>query len=147
MHQDLFVRQISFEHPGARVSHFHRQRILVHLEHGNVLELVAFLLANVNLAAGKLVDDLVAAKKRHRISRGQIENGAAQFLLRGRRNLHIEPETNRRADDRDASQAEADTRVTLTPLAAQRDQFVVRGEPSKNEQDRGQQSPGNGEDE
>ena len=38
-------------------------------------------------------------------------------------------------------------RVMLTPLAAQRDQFVVRREPAENEQDGGEQSPWNGEDE
>src|SRR4026208_250414 len=145
MHQELFVRQIRFEHTGARVRDLHRQRLLVHLEHGNVLELVAFLFADINPPAGKLIDDLIATKKRHRISRGEIKNSTAQFLLRGRRNLHIEPETNHRATDRDASERNRYTRDAHT-VGAQRDQFVVRGQPPVNEKDRRQQPPRNGED-
>ena len=145
MHQDLFVRQIRFEHTGARVRDLHGQRLLVHLEHGNVLKFVPFLFADINPAAGKLIDDLIAAKKRHRIPRGEIKNGTAQSLLRGRRNLHIEPETNRRANNRDASKRNRHARDAHA-VGAQRDQFVVRGEPSVHEQDRSQQSPRNGED-
>ena len=145
MHQDLFVRQIRFEHTGTRVCDLHWQRLLVHLEHGNVLEFVPLLFADINPAAGKLIDDLIAAKKRHGIPRGEIKNGAAQSLLRGRRNLHIEPETNRRATNRYASKRKRHTRDAHA-VSAQRDQFVIRGEPSVHQQDRSQQSPRNGED-
>src|SRR5262249_29826293 len=107
---------------------------------------VPFLLANVNPAAGKLIDNLIASKKRHGISRGEIKNRTAQSLLGGRRNLHIEPETNRRAANRDASKRNGDARYTHT-VCAQRDQFVVGGKSSENEKDRRQQSPRNGEDE
>jgi hypothetical protein len=104
MHQDLFVSQIRFEHTGARVSDLLGQRFVVHLEHCNVLEFVSILFADINPSAGKLIDDLIAAKKRHGIPRGEVKNGAAQSLLRGRRNLHIEPETNRRATNRYAGE-------------------------------------------
>src|SRR5436190_2785895 len=145
MHQDLFVRQIRFEHTGARVRDLLGQRLLVHLEYGNVLEFVPFFFADINPPTGKLIDDLIAAKKRHRISRGEIKNGAAQSLLRGGRNLHIEPKTNRRARKRDASKRNRYAR-DADPVGAQRNQFVVRGQPSENEKDRGQQPPRNGED-
>ncbi len=39
------------------------------------------------------------------------------------------------------------TRVTLTPFDAEGDQFVIGREPAEDEEDRGEQSPGNGEDE
>src|SRR5438067_1085234 len=119
MHENLLVRQISFEHPFLRESHLYRHRILVQLEDSNVLELVALFLANVNLAPGKLVNDLIASKERHRISRGQIENRAAQFFLRSRRSLHVEPETDCRAADRDRAQRNADAR-NAHAIAAQR---------------------------
>src|SRR6476660_6731121 len=129
MHQELFVRQIRFEHTGTRVCDLHGERLLVHLEYGNVLEFVSFLFADINPPAGKLIDDLIAAKKRHRIPRGEIENGTAQSLLRGRRDLHIEPKTNYRANKRYASQRNRHARNAYA-VGAQRDQFVVRGEPS-----------------
>src|SRR5947207_13955576 len=116
MHKDLFIRQIRFEHTGARVRDLLGQRLLVHLEHGNVLEFVPFFFSDINPPTGKLIDDLIAAKKRHRISRGEIKNGAAQSLLRGGRNLHIEP--RQIAVHASAMPASGtDTRVTLTPLA------------------------------
>ena len=123
---------------------FTGQRLIVHLEHGDVLELVPFLFADVNPATGKLIDHLIAAKKRHRIARGEIENRAAQFFLCGRRNLHIKPETNHRATNRDARKRNGHARDAHA-VGAQRDQFIVRGEPSEHEQDRRQQSPGNRE--
>jgi len=69
----------------ARVSPFHRQRVLVQFEHSDVLELVTLLFPNINFAPRKLIDHLIATKQRHGIARGQIENGAAQFFLRCRR--------------------------------------------------------------
>src|SRR6476659_325485 len=135
MHQDLFVGQIRLEHTGARVGDLHGQRFLVHLEYGNVFELVPFLFADINPAAGKLIDDLIAAKKRHWITRGEIKNGAAQSLLRSRRNLHIEPKTNRSANNRDTSKRNRHKRHAYA-IGAQRDQFVVGGQPSENEKDR-----------
>src|SRR5215211_5364737 len=145
MHQELFVRQIRLEHTGTRVRDLHRQRLVVHFEHGNVLKLIAFLFADVNPAAGKLIDNLIAAKKRHGIPRGEIKNGAAQSLLRGRRNLHIEPETNRGANKRYASKRNRHARDAHA-VSAQRDQLVVRGQPPVNEKDRSQQPPRNGKD-
>src|SRR5207249_11768282 len=106
-------------------SHLYRQRILVQLEHSDVLELVALFFADVDLAPGKLVDYLIASKERHWISRGQIENRAAQFFLRSRRSLHVEPETDRCAAKRDRTQRNADSR-NAHAIGAQRDQFVVR---------------------
>ena len=129
MHQDLFVRQVRFEHTGARVGDLLGQRLLVHLEHGNVLQFVSILFANIYPPAGKLIDDLIAAKKRHGVPRGEIKNGTAQSFLRGRRNLHIEPETNRRATKRYASKRNRHARDAYA-VSAQRDQFVVRGQPS-----------------
>src|SRR5436190_144958 len=80
-----------------------------------------------------------------RILCGEIKNGAAQSLLRGGRKLHIETKTNRRARKRDASKRNRYAR-DADPVGAQRNQFVVRGQPSENEKDRGQQPPRNGED-
>src|SRR6266513_5741245 len=93
VHENPFIRQIGFQHSRPRVSHLYRQRILIQLKHSNVFELVALLFANVNLAPGKLIDHLVASEERHRISSSKIENRAAQFFLRSRRSLHVEPET------------------------------------------------------
>src|SRR5207249_10833842 len=93
-----------------RVSHLYRKRILIQLEHSNILELVSLLLADVNLASGKLVDHLIASEECHGISCSQIENRAAQFLLCSRRGLHIEPETDRRTDDCDTTQRNANAR-------------------------------------
>src|SRR5215510_4153726 len=140
VHQDLLVRQISFQHPGAGVGDFHRERTLVHLEHGDVLELVAFFFADVNPPARELIDHLIASEERHRVARCKIENGAAQPFLRSGRHVHIEPETNHRATERDRREWNANT-CDAHAIGAQRDQFVVRREPSEHEQDRGQQSP------
>ena len=146
MHENLLVRQIGFQHAGTRVSHFYRQRVLVQLEHSDVLELVTLFFPHVNFAPGKLIDHLIATKERHRISRREIENGTAQFFLRCRRDLHIEPETDQSARQRDAPKRKAHAGNAHT-VRAQRDQFIVCGEPPEHEQNSGQQSPGNREDE
>ena len=103
-----------------RVRDFDRERFVVHFEHGDVLELVPFLFADVNSPAGELVDNLIATKKRHRVARGQVENSAAQFLLCGRCDLHIEPETNRRATKRDPRKRHRNAR-NAHAVGAQRD--------------------------
>src|SRR6266436_3291647 len=77
MHEDAFVIEIGLEHSGPRECHSHRHRLLIELEDGDVLELVAFFFTDVNFSSWKLVDYLVTAEKRHRIARGQVENGAA----------------------------------------------------------------------
>ena len=106
----MFVGQIGFEHTGARVGDFYRERILVHFEHCNVLELVSLLFADVNPAAGELINDLIASKKCHWVTRRQIEDGAAQSFLRGWRNLHIEPEAESCAKKPDPSKWDANAR-------------------------------------
>ena len=146
VHKNLLVRQVGFKHAGARVSHLHRHGVLAQLKYGDVLELVALFFPNIDFAPGKLIDHLIAAKERHWIARGEIENGASQFFLRGGRDLHIEPETHHSAHQRDAPKRKAHTWNTDT-VCAQRDQFVVRGKPPEHEQNRRQQSPGNREDE
>ena len=50
VHENLFVRQIGFEHPRTRECHLYRQRVLVQLEHSDVLQLVAFLFPDVNFS-------------------------------------------------------------------------------------------------
>ncbi len=50
------------------------------------------------------------------------------------------------ADRRHDRERNADAR-DADAVGAERDQFVVRGEPAENEQDGGEQAPGNGEDE
>ncbi len=112
MHKDALVRQIGLEHAGARVGHLHRHGVGAHFKNNDVLELVSFFLADVNFASGKFVDHLVAAKKRHRIARGQIKNRAAQFFLRGRSHLDVEPQANRGADERDRDKWNANARNT-----------------------------------
>src|SRR5206468_10319319 len=99
--QNLLVSLISFQHARARIAYFYRERILVQFEDGDVLEFVALLFSHVNLAARKLIDHLIAAKERHRIARSKIENSAAQLFLGSRRSLHVEPETDHRAEKRD----------------------------------------------
>ena len=146
MHENLFVRQICFQHASMRVSHLYRQRILVQLEHSNVFQLVAFFFAHVNLASGKLVDHLIAPKKGHRIARGQIENSTTQFFLRSGRSLHVKPQTDYGANNGDRAQWNADA-GDAHAVGTQRDQFVVCREPSEHEEDRRQQSPGNSKDE
>ena len=51
MQEKALVRQIRLQHPRPRVRHPHRQRMVVHLEDDDVLQLVALLLADVNFAA------------------------------------------------------------------------------------------------
>src|SRR5438477_396908 len=70
--------------------------------------------AHVDLSPRKLIDYLIAAKKRHRITRSEIENGTAQFFLRGRRSLDVEPEANRSAKKRDPRKRDANTRYAHT---------------------------------
>src|SRR5262249_13108334 len=108
-------------------------------------KLVPFFFADVNPATGKLINDLIAAKKRHGIPRSEIKNGAAQSLLSSRRDLHIEPKTNRRANKCNPGKWNRHSRYAYA-IGSQRDQFVVRREPCENEKDRSQQSPRNGED-
>ncbi len=103
-------------------------------------------LADINLAARKLIDHLVAPEKRHRVASREIENRAPQFLLRRGRDLHIEPERDEGADRSHDRERNADAR-DADAVRAERDQFVVRREAAENEQDGGEQSPGNGEDE
>src|ERR1041385_3567842 len=110
MHQNLFVRQVGLQHTGARVRDLHRKRLVIHLKDRDVLELVSLLSTDVNPSAGKLINHLVAAEKRHRISCGEIEDSAPQALLGSRRDLYIEPETNRSCEQRDACQWETDSR-------------------------------------
>ena len=73
MHEDALVWQVGFEHAAAGVHDTERHRVLVMLEDDDVLELVSVFSADVNLAPGKLVDHLVAAEKRHRIARREIQ--------------------------------------------------------------------------
>jgi hypothetical protein len=96
--------------PVPGVSDSYGERSLVHFEDSDVLEFVAFFFPNVDLASRKLIDHLIAAKERHRIAGSEIENGAAQFLLGGRRGLHVEPEADRRAQERDHGQRDANAR-------------------------------------
>src|SRR5256886_7561827 len=110
MHQDPFVIEIGLEHSGPRERHPQRHRFLIELEDGDVLKLVPFFFPDVNFSPGKLIDHLVAAKKRHRVARRQIENGAAQFFLRRRRHLDRKPETKRRAHERNNAERNGDAR-------------------------------------
>ena len=103
-------------------------------------------LPDVNFAARKLIDHLVAAEKRHRVAGCEIENRAPQFLLGRGRDLHVEPKTNDGANRSDDRERNADAR-DADAVRAERDQFVVGGEAAEDEQDRGEQAPGNGEDE
>src|SRR5258708_38677987 len=109
MHQNPFVLEIGLKHAGAGERYSHRHRFLIELEHGDVLELVPFFFADVNFSTGKLIDHLVTAEERHRIARGQIEDGAAQFFLRGWRHLDREPKTKRGRRQRDNSEGNDDT--------------------------------------
>jgi len=104
MHQDPFVIEIGLKHSSFGKGHPHRHRFIVELEHGDVLKLVPFFFADVNFSPGKLVDHLIAAKERHRIARREIENGAAEFLLGGRRDVDREPKTNHGAEERNDAQ-------------------------------------------
>jgi len=61
-------------------------------------------------------------------------------------NLNVKPETDHSAQQRDAPKRKG-TRGNAYTIRAQRDQFVVCGEPSEHEQDRRQQAPGNRKDE
>src|SRR6202011_221050 len=146
MHQDPFVIEIGFEHASAGERHSHWHRFLIELEHGDVLELVPRFFTDVNFSPGKLVDHLIAAEERHRIARGQIKDGAAQFFLRGGRHLDREPKTKRRAHERNYGQRNGDTRHAHA-IRAERDQFVVGRAPAEDEEDRSKESPRNGEDE
>src|ERR1051325_6156510 len=77
MKEEAFVRQIRFQQAGAGMGYAYGQGMLIHLENNDIFELVAFLLPDINLAPGKLVDDLVAAEERDRVLRRQIEDAAA----------------------------------------------------------------------
>src|SRR5262249_38710690 len=136
---------IRLKQTGACVCDFDRERFLVHFEHRNILEFVPFFFADVNSSAGELIDDLIAAKKRHRILRGQIKNRAPQFLLRSRGCLHIEPEKNGCCKKRDPSQWKGNSRDTHA-IRTERDQFIIRGETPENQQNRRQQPPRYSED-
>ena len=67
MHQNSLVRQIGFQHSSPRESNSNWQRLFVHLKNGDVLEFVALLLSNVNLATGEFVNDLITAEKLSRL--------------------------------------------------------------------------------
>src|ERR1051326_2673364 len=146
MHQDALVWEIGFEAAPAGKGHFHWHRMFVQLEDGDVLELVAFLFADVNFSAGKLIDDLITAKERHRIARGHVEDRAPQLFLRSRRHLDIQPEANCGAGPSDRGERDADPGYAHT-VGPKRDQFVIGGESAKNEEGGGEQAPGNGKDE
>ena len=88
MHENSFVRQIGFEHArsaqmslriGSDVSSISKTMMFS--------SLFPVFLADVNFSAGKLIDHLVAAEERHRIARREIEDRAAHFFLRRRRDL------------------------------------------------------------
>ena len=134
MHEDALVREISLEHAGMGVSHPNRNGVVIHLEDNDVLQLVPFFLANIDFSAGKLIDHLVAIEERHWVTRGQVINGAAQFLLRGGGHRHIEPETRGRAEKRDGGQRDADPR-NADAIGAQSNQFVIRRKAAEHEQD------------
>ena len=58
----------------------------------------------------------------------------------------IEPEANDGADNRERRQRQGNARYA-DAIGPKGDQLVIRREPPEDEQDRGQQSPGDGEDE
>src|SRR4030095_15905121 len=120
--------------------------MFIHLEDDDVLQLVAFLLSDVNFAPRKLVDYLVAPEKRDRVLRRQIEDAAAQFFLRSRGHIDVQPEANRGANDGEQGKRNAAPRHAHA-VGAEGDQLVIRGEPAKDEENRGQQTPGNRENE
>ena len=82
MHENLLVFQIGLEHASAGVRYFYRKRASVHFEDSDILELVSLFFANTNLSSWKLIDHLIVAKKRHRVTGGEVEKRAAQFFLR-----------------------------------------------------------------
>ena len=136
MHKDSLVLKIGFQHATARESHLHRQRIFIQLKNCDVLKSIAFLFANINFSAGKLVNHLIAAEERHRITRGEVENCAAQFFLCSWCDLHVQPRTDRREDEGNTSKRNTDARDAHA-VRAQRDQFIIGGKPAEDEQDRG----------
>ena len=73
VHEDSLISQIGLEHSGTGKGYPNGQGRLIHLKDGNVLELVSFLLADVDFPARKFIDDLIATKKRHRIPGRQVE--------------------------------------------------------------------------
>ena len=125
-HEDPFVFEVGLQHTGFRVCHAHRHVGVIKLEDRNVLELISFFLADVDLSAGELIDDLIASKQRHWIARSQIENRAAHRFLRSRCHAHIETAAKGGADRGKCRQRKADAR-DADAVGAQRDQFVVGG--------------------
>src|ERR1700736_1507248 len=110
MHENALVLQIGLEHAGPRKRHSHRHRFLAQLKDRDVLELITFLFADVNFSAGKLIDHLITAEQRHWVASSEIENGAAQFLLRRRRYVNGKPKTNHGADRRNHAERNRDAR-------------------------------------
>ena len=108
--------------------------------------MVAVLFPDIDFPAGKLIDDLIASEERHRVAAGQIEDRAAHFFLGQRRDVDVEPERRGRAKDRDDGERKANP-GDAHAVGPKRDQFVVRREPAKDEQDRGEKAPRDGEDE
>src|SRR6516165_12691442 len=78
----------------------------------------AFFVSNVYLPIRKLIDDLIAPKERQRIVRSQIERGGAQFNLRDRSHIKIDPETDPEESHRDNKNRKTDPRHPH-PISAQ----------------------------
>src|SRR5437764_1504713 len=64
------------------------------------------------VCALQLVDRLMAAEKRHRISGCEIVETGAQFFLCCRGHLHIKPQANGGADESNKGQRNANARYT-----------------------------------
>jgi len=82
---------------------------------------------------GKLINYLIAAKKRHRIAGREIENGAAQFFL-GSRCAWTLSQSRSPCSERDPSERNANAR-NAHAIRSQRNQLVIGREPAEHEQD------------
>src|SRR5207247_5033859 len=135
-HQNSLVRQLRFQHSSASKSDAHRQGLLIHLKDGNVLEFITVFLSDINFAARKFVDYLIAAEKRHWISGCEIVETGAQFFLRCWGHLHIEPQANGGASEGDKGKRNANARHTYA-VGTERDYLVICRQSSENQESRG----------
>ena len=85
------------------------------------------------IAAGKLIDDLIASEQRHRITGGQIEYGAAKFFLSGRGDLNVQPQANAGAKQGDSCQRNANA-SNADSVGSQRNQFIVGRQTAEHQQ-------------
>ena len=134
------IRRVRGECAGLCKDHLRRGPMIIKLHDHQILHEITVPSSHEDSAIRKLIHHFVRLKHRGRIARGDPEQGSHHRVLGTRRDIGIDPETDSDKKKRHGQNRDENPRKTH-PVGTQGDDFIIRRESSKNQQNSREKTP------